>query len=65
MSDLVNMNAAATRQGLEGLEERIRVLETEVMTLKNHNQTLLGLMSQLQQTNNLALAKLRGTGATT
>ncbi len=61
---IININAAATKQGLEGHEERIVELETQVATMKNLVQTLINQMTQLQQANNLALAQLRGHGST-
>ena len=64
MSDLIDMNAEATKQGLEAMEKRIQQLETDLLTMRNQYQTIVNLVTQLQQTNNLALAKLTGTGAT-
>ena len=64
MSDLENRNAEAVKIALELYEKRLCALETKVMTLTNHNQTLMNLMNQLQRTNTLALQKVRGHGAT-
>lgn len=64
MSDLENQNAEAQKQGMENHEARIVELETRIATLTNHVQTCVNLVTQLQTTNNLALAKLRGTGPT-
>ncbi len=64
MTDIININAEATRQGFQELEARVRRLETTVMTLEKQNQTLINLVGELQRNNNLALAQLRGTGAT-
>ena len=61
---LVNINAKAARQGLESHEQRIVELENQVATFRGQVQTLIGLVQQLQTTNNLALQKLVGTGAT-
>ncbi len=59
------MNAKATKQGLEEMEHRIQELESQAIHMTNQMQTLINLVTQLQQSNNLALAKLRGTGPTT
>lgn len=57
-------NAQAARQGLEGHEERIQELEAEILHIRNLAQTLINEVNQLKQTNNMALAKLVGTGST-
>ena len=64
MNDLVNQNAEAQRQGMEDHETRIVELENKIATLTNHVQTCVNLVTQLQTTNSLALAQLRGTGPT-
>ena len=64
MSDLVNRNAEAAKQGFEDHETRIVQLENDNAALRGQMQTLINMVTQLQQTNNLALAKLAGTGAT-
>lgn len=64
MSDLENRNAEATRQALEDQEARIQVLETDILSIRNQCQTLINLVTELQQANTLALAQMRGTGAT-
>ena len=64
MSDLADRNATATRQGLEDHEQRIVDLENQLLTIRGQLQTMHNLFIQLQQSNNLALQKLVGTGAT-
>lgn len=64
MSDLVNRNAEATKQGLEGHEARLQQIEAQMQTFTNQVQTLINLVAQLQQSNNMALQKLRGGGPT-
>jgi hypothetical protein len=60
----MDRNAKAARQGLDAHEKRILELETQVKTLINKHQTLINLVTQLQQTNALALQKVRGHGPT-
>ena len=64
MSDLDDRNAESTKQSFEEYEKRLQGLEGDIMVLKNQQQTLINLVGELTQTNNLALAKLYGTGAT-
>lgn len=61
---LIDMNANAARQGFQNHEERLVVAERQIVELTNMVQTLLNKQVQLEQTNNLALQKLVGTGPT-
>lgn len=65
LSEIVNRNAAAFQSAIDEFEKRISALEEGHLRTSNQVQTLIGMVTQLQQTNNLALAQLRGTGATT
>jgi len=64
MSELENMNAEATKQALALQDKKLNEMEHNISVLINQVQTLNNLVVQLQQSNNLALATLRGTGAT-
>ena len=64
MSDLQNQNAAAAQQALEEFELRLQAMEKRIEVLTNLVQTQSNEMMALKQSNNLALAQLRGTGAT-
>ena len=65
MSDrVIEINTAATKQGLEGHETRIVDLESQILAMRNEVQTLIGMMQKLQIANTLALQELRGTGPT-
>lgn len=59
-----DINAKAQREALENFELRILELETRVQTLTGQTQTLINLMTQLQQSNALALQKILGSGST-
>ena len=63
-NDLIDLNAKAARQGIEGHEKRIVDLENELLTIRRQQQTLIDMVTKLQNANNLALQKVRGTGAT-
>ena len=62
--DLQNNNARAQREAIEAFEKKMREHNVEISTLKNQVQTLTNLVGEIQQSNNLALAKLRGSGST-
>ena len=66
MSDerIININAQAARQGIEGHEERIVELENQIRHIVNQQQTLINMVTELQKANTLALQQLRGRGST-
>ena len=64
MSEMANRNARAMRVALEDAEKRMLALENEIGTLRALVQTCIDQVGALQRSNGLALAKLRGTGAT-
>ena len=49
---------------LEAMGKRIDALDEQIVTLMNNQQSLMKHMEELQRSNTLALARLRGTGAT-
>ena len=64
MDDLSKRQVKQMQKAIDHLNSRLDELHEENLYIRNQLQTNMNLVSELQRTNTVALAKLHGTGAT-